>query len=99
MCSASACAACWMNCKRKSRMCAIPYFRRWINCTGPPKQRSRLIENLRCAFFDLDNTLYPASSGLMKEIGNRINLFMVERLGIDKNEVSKTRDELLRAFG
>ncbi len=56
-------------------------------------------ENLRCAFFDLDNTLYPASSGLMKEIGNRINLFMVERLGIAKSEVSKTRDELLRAFG
>jgi putative hydrolase of the HAD superfamily len=58
-----------------------------------------LKENLRCAFFDLDNTLYPASSGLMKEIGNRINLFMVERLGIKKSEVSKTRDELLKAFG
>jgi len=58
-----------------------------------------LKENLRCAFFDLDNMLYPASSGLMKEIGNRINLFMVERLGIEKSEVSKTRDELLKAFG
>ena len=38
-------------------------------------------KTLRCALFDLDNTLYPKSCGLMQEIGDRINLYMVERLG------------------
>jgi putative hydrolase of the HAD superfamily len=54
---------------------------------------------LRCAFFDLDNTIYPRSCGLWQEIGNRINLYMIERLGIDPQEVSKRRDEFLKAFG
>jgi putative hydrolase of the HAD superfamily len=58
-----------------------------------------LTENLRYAFFDLDNTLYPNSSGLWQEIGNRINLYMTERLGIDPKEVNQRRDEFLRAFG
>lgn len=56
-------------------------------------------KNLRYALFDLDNTVYPASSGLMKEIGNRINRFMVERLGIGPEEVGRTRDDFLKAFG
>jgi len=54
---------------------------------------------LRYALFDLDNTLYPASCGLWHEIGNRINLYMTERLGIDPTEVSWKRDEYLKAFG
>jgi putative hydrolase of the HAD superfamily len=58
-----------------------------------------LKKNLRCALFDLDNTLYPKSCGLMHEIGNRINRYMVERLGISEDEVSKKRDDLLKAFG
>ncbi len=55
--------------------------------------------NLRYALFDLDNTLYSSACGLMKEIGNRINLYMVERLGIDPGEVSRKRDDFLSAFG
>ncbi len=54
---------------------------------------------LRYALFDLDNTVYPPSCGLMKEIGNRINLFMVQRLGIPPEEVGRTREDFLRAFG
>jgi putative hydrolase of the HAD superfamily len=54
---------------------------------------------LRYALFDLDNTLYPASCGLWHEIGNRINLYMTERLGVDPREVRQRRDEFLRAFG
>lgn len=55
--------------------------------------------SFRYALFDLDNTLYPPSCGLMKEIGNRINLFMAERLGIPREEVGRTREDFLKAFG
>lgn len=55
--------------------------------------------NYRCILFDLDNTLYPKSAGLMQAIGKRMNLFMTERLGIDPNEVREKRDGFLKAFG
>jgi len=35
----------------------------------------------------------------MKAIGNRINRYMIERLGVRPEEVSKRRDEFLKAFG
>jgi putative hydrolase of the HAD superfamily len=50
-------------------------------------------------FFDLDNTLYPKSSGLMQAIGHRINQYMVERLNFEPVEVVKMRDDFLRKFG
>jgi putative hydrolase of the HAD superfamily len=58
-----------------------------------------LKENLRCVLFDLDNTIYPKSSGLMQEIGKRINLYMMERLGMSRDEVTEKRDGFLRIFG
>jgi putative hydrolase of the HAD superfamily len=58
-----------------------------------------LIKNLKCALFDLDNTLYPHACGLWDEIGNRINLYMIERLQMDPQEVSQRREEFLKAFG
>ena len=54
---------------------------------------------LRCILFDLDNTLYPGSSGLMQAIGDRINLYMVERLNVNPGEVSRLRDDYLGKFG
>lgn len=54
---------------------------------------------LQCIFFDLDNTLYPRSCGLMRTIGERINRYMVERLDIEPAEVSRKRDDFLRTFG
>ncbi len=56
-------------------------------------------KNLRYALFDLDNTLYAKSSGLMGEIGNRINRYMVERLGIEPEEVSRRRVAFLKKWG
>jgi putative hydrolase of the HAD superfamily len=58
-----------------------------------------LTRKLRCALFDLDNTLYPQSCGLMQEIGRRINLYMVERLGVAREEVGRRREALLRSHG
>jgi len=54
---------------------------------------------LRCALFDLDNTLYPESSGLMAEIGNRMNLYMSERLGIPADKARELRRSFLVSHG
>ena len=54
---------------------------------------------LRCALFDLDNTLYPKSNGLMAEIGRRMNQYMSERLGISADKVREIRDSLLVSYG
>jgi len=58
-----------------------------------------VIENIRYALFDLDNTLYPRSCGLMREIGNRINRYMIERLGFEESEVVRSRDHFLKVWG
>jgi putative hydrolase of the HAD superfamily len=57
------------------------------------------MKKLRYALFDLDNTLYPKSCGLMGEIGLRMNRFMVERLGVPENKVVELRDALLCTHG
>ena len=54
---------------------------------------------LSCALFDLDNTLYPKSCGLMAEIGRRMNMYMNERLGIPADKVREIRDSLLASHG
>lgn len=54
---------------------------------------------LRCVFFDLDNTLYPESAGLMQAIGDRMNRYMIERLSIEPAEVTGIRDDFLRKYG
>jgi putative hydrolase of the HAD superfamily len=57
------------------------------------------LTKIQCVLFDLDNTMYPKSSGLMQAIGQRINLFMIERLGVKQEEVSAIRDNFLKDFG
>jgi putative hydrolase of the HAD superfamily len=54
---------------------------------------------LRHAIFDLDDTLYPQDSGLWAAIGERIELYMIERLGMPPDEVAVRRDQYFRAFG
>jgi putative hydrolase of the HAD superfamily len=48
---------------------------------------------------DLDDTLYPPSSGIWEQIGDRIELFIHERLGVDWNEVPALRKELFQTYG
>lgn len=54
---------------------------------------------LRYVLFDLDNTLYPSNSGLWEAIAHRINLYMIERLGMEPEEVGEKRLQYLSAFG
>lgn len=50
-------------------------------------------------FFDLDDTLYPPSSGLWPTLKARINRYMVERLGIPEAKVPALRERYFRTYG
>jgi len=62
-------------------------------------KRTTLRKNLRYELFDLDDTIYPKSCGLLREIGNRMNCYMIERLGIGEDEVSEIREAFLKTWG
>jgi putative hydrolase of the HAD superfamily len=50
-------------------------------------------------FFDLDDTLYPASTGLWKGIKERMNIYMHERMGIPENDVPILREQYFKMYG
>jgi putative hydrolase of the HAD superfamily len=49
--------------------------------------------------FDLDDTLYPASSGLWPALKQRMNRYMTDRLKIPEAEVPRLREEYFRRYG
>lgn len=50
-------------------------------------------------FFDLDDTLYPKSSGLWSAIRNRMNDYMAELLDLPPNEIVTLRQHYLETYG
>ncbi len=50
-------------------------------------------------FFDLDDTLYPSTTGLWEAIGGRISLYMTERMGFPSEQVADIREKYFREFG
>jgi putative hydrolase of the HAD superfamily len=50
-------------------------------------------------FFDLDETLYPAESGLWPVIRERISLYMNEKLGISWDQIPSLRSHLYQNYG
>ena len=50
-------------------------------------------------FFDLDDTLYPSSSGLWSAIRERMNLYMLERLGLPEKDVPLLREQYFKMYG
>jgi pyrimidine 5'-nucleotidase len=50
-------------------------------------------------FFDLDDTLYPSSTGLWPAIKDRMNLYMVERLRIPESDVPFLREQYFKMYG
>ena len=48
---------------------------------------------------DLDETLYPRSAGLMAEIGRRIPLYMIERMGFAPDEAERLRRLYFMQYG
>lgn len=54
---------------------------------------------LKYALFDLDETLYPKESGLMREISRRMSQFMEERLGLEPDLISQLRRRYYQRYG
>lgn len=52
-----------------------------------------------CLLFDLDDTLYPLSSGLAAACGQNIKDYMVECLGIEKSKLIELSDLLYKNYG
>ncbi len=50
-------------------------------------------------FFDLDDTLYPSTTGLWPAIKGRMNLYMIERLGIPESDVPFLREQYFKMYG
>jgi putative hydrolase of the HAD superfamily len=50
-------------------------------------------------FFDLDDTLYPASSGLWETIRQRISLYMHDFLGLSWDEIPNLRRKYFEEYG
>ena len=50
-------------------------------------------------FFDLDDTLYPASTGLWEAIKERMNLYMRDRMGFDPAEIPQIREKYYLQYG
>ncbi|KNA20418.1 hypothetical protein SOVF_052570 [Spinacia oleracea] len=52
-----------------------------------------------CLLFDLDDTLYPLSSGLSKGVLKNIQDYMVEKLGIDRSKIDDLSNLLYKNYG
>lgn len=50
-------------------------------------------------FFDLDDTLYPSSSGLWSLIRERMSLYMQERMNLPASEIPTLREKYYRSYG
>lgn len=49
--------------------------------------------------FDLDNTIYPASSELFSRVTDRMVLFIMDYFGIDQNKAEALKTQLFRKYG
>ena len=52
-----------------------------------------------CWVFDLDNTLYPATSGVFAQIDRKMTLFISEFLDLDSEQANHLRKDYYRDYG
>ncbi|KAB5540832.1 hypothetical protein DKX38_013806 [Salix brachista] len=52
-----------------------------------------------CLLFDVDDTLYPRSSGLLEEVTENIQEYMVQKLGVEETEASQINGVLYKSYG
>lgn len=55
--------------------------------------------DLRVAFLDLDDTLYPPADGVWDAIGERIQAFIMDRLALTEAEAGAMRRQYFQEFG
>lgn len=54
---------------------------------------------LRFAVFDVDDTLYPPDNGLWDELADRIEQYLVERIGVNPADSDSVRSQYYREHG
>lgn len=52
-----------------------------------------------CLLFDIDDTLYPLSSGLAMEVKNNIQEYMTQKLGVEEDKVQELCLSLYKIYG
>ena len=57
------------------------------------------LANIDCWIFDLDNTLYPASTNLFEQVSEKMTNYIANFLGIDKAKADKMRYEYWQKYG
>jgi len=55
--------------------------------------------NVQYALFDLDNTLYPKSAGVMEAVARRISAYMATHLGMDEATIKELRPRYWKQYG
>ena len=55
--------------------------------------------SIKTLFLDLDDTIYPSTSGLWEAIGDRINQFMIERVHLPPEGIIEVRERLYHTYG
>ncbi|CAL1361281.1 unnamed protein product [Linum trigynum] len=63
------------------------------------QQHNGLSQKYDCLLFDVDDTLYPLSSGLAPQVANNIQDYMTEKLGIMENKVQELCLSLYKYYG
>jgi putative hydrolase of the HAD superfamily len=66
---------------------------------APIDPRAAGLGHVESWVFDLDNTLYPASSSLFPQIDVRMRQFVAERLGLSLDDAYRLQKQYYREFG
>ncbi|XP_022964697.1 suppressor of disruption of TFIIS-like [Cucurbita moschata] len=69
-----------------------------MECKNQQSRQSRP-QKYECLLFDVDDTLYPLTSGLSKQCTKNIEEYMVQQLGIEKDGVAEMNQFLYRNYG
>lgn len=54
---------------------------------------------IKFIIFDLDNTLYPRNTGLLQEVGKRIQTWLCQGLGLTWEQAAVTRRDYFQRYG
>jgi putative hydrolase of the HAD superfamily len=63
------------------------------------KLKSSVSSQFKYILFDLDETLYPKEAGLMNTIGERIMLYMTQKIGIPADDVAAKKRVYYQKYG
>lgn len=66
---------------------------------GEANAKRRQLRSLEAWVFDLDNTLYPSTVGLFRQMDERMRAYIAEFLGIDEEAAFALQKEYFRAYG